>query len=88
MVQDEKVLMEVVENMPEGLTDMQKVRYVYLEVCRFFVYNPEYITVDDEKKYQIFHSDIDINEKLNHNAICSSLSKALIALLDKIRNKM
>ena len=83
MNQRNKVLNEIVINMPEGLTEIQKVRYLYLEVCRFFVYNPEYITGDGEKKKELFNQDINIDELTNNKGICSSISRALIYLLER-----
>lgn len=78
---DEKKLIEIIELMPDNLTDMQKVRYIYIEVCRFFVYNPDYITGDDEKKAELFDEDVDINDITNNKAICSKLSRVLCYLL-------
>ena len=54
MEPNDKRLIEIIERMPDNLTDMQKVRYVYIEVCRFFSYNPEYVTGDKEKKEELF----------------------------------
>ena len=54
MEANQKRLIEIIENMPQNLTDMQKARYIYLEVCKFFVYNPSYIVGDEQTKKQLF----------------------------------
>lgn len=84
MEQDEKKLIEIIERMPDNLTDLQKVRYIYIEVCRFFSYNPEYITGDKEKKEELFDQDVDIHAMMENKAICSSLSRAIIHLLREL----
>ena len=83
MDQRNKVLNEIIANMPKGLTELQKVRYLYIEVCRFFVYNPEYITGSGEKKKEIFNQDVNIDEITNNKGICSSISRALMYLLER-----
>lgn len=84
MEPNDKRLIEIVERMPDNLTDMQKVRYVYMEVCRFFVYNPEYVTGDSKKKEELFNQDVDIRAMMGNKAICSSLSRAVIYLLKEL----
>lgn len=83
MDQRNRVLSEIVKNMPKGLTKIQMARYVYLEVCRFFVYNTEYISGDNKKKEELFNQDIDIDEIVENNGICSTISRALMYLLEK-----
>ena len=84
MEANEKKLIEIIEHMPDNLTDMQKVRYVYIEVCKFFSYNPEYVTGDKDKKEELFDQDIDIHAMMEDKAICSSLSRAVIYLLREL----
>ena len=81
MEPDEIRLMEIIERMPDNLTDMEKVRYIYIEVCRLFVYNPEYITGDNEKKAELFDEDVNLNDLTNNKAICSKLARAVTYLL-------
>lgn len=82
MEPDEMKLIEIIERMPDNLTDMEKVRYIYIEVCRFFVYNTEYITGDDNEKVKLFAEDVDLNNVTNNKAICSKLSRAIAYLLE------
>ncbi|MBQ3408760.1 MAG: hypothetical protein IJH12_06135 [Clostridia bacterium] len=80
---DEKRLIQIIERMPNNLTDMQKARYIYIEACRFFIYNPEYIIGNDQKRANLFFEDIDINNIINNKAICSTISRAVIYLLQQ-----
>lgn len=75
---------DIIEKMPKDLTDMEKARYIYLEVCRFFVYDPEYLIANNDRKAEIFGEDIDIESVLKNEAVCSKISRAYMYLLDYV----
>jgi len=80
---NQKSLIEIIEKMPQNLTNLQKARYIYIEVCKFYIYNSLYIIGDNEEKTALFDEDIDINKTTSNKAICSSLSRALIYLFQQ-----
>ena len=77
------VFNSIIENMPDGLTDMEKARYLYIAVCKFYSYNPEFITGDEHIRKELFDEDVDINNIISNKGICSSISRALIGVFEK-----
>lgn len=74
--------MEILEKMPKELNDIEKARYIYIELGKYFSYDERYLTAEtlDDKRL-IF--DRDINNIDDNKAICSSISKIYVKLLNE-----
>ena len=73
----------------DSMNELEKARYIYIELCKVFSYNNIYNIIDDEEeKQKMFDKDIDINnyfidsENPNENKlICSEIAKLYVQLL-------
>ena len=72
----------------DTMSELEKARYIYIEICKVFSYNNIYNILDDEnKKQNIFDEDIDINKyyidiehPYQNKLICSHMAKLYIFL--------
>lgn len=74
---------EILESLPKDLNDIEKARYIYIGLGKYFSYDEKYLIADSmEQKKIIFNKDInDIND---NKAICSSISKIYVKLLNEV----
>lgn len=73
---------EILESLPKELNDIEKARYIYIELGKYFSYDERYLTAEtlDDKRL-IF--DKDINNIEDDKAICSTISKIYAKLLNE-----
>ncbi len=51
---------KIIEDMPKELNQIEMVRYIYIQLGKYFSYDEKYITSEsDEKKGEIFDRDIE-----------------------------
>ena len=51
---------KIIEDMPKELNQIEMVRYIYIQLGKYFSYDEKYITSEsDEKKREIFDRDIE-----------------------------
>ena len=51
---------KIIEDMPKELNQIEMVRYIYIQLGKYFSYDEKYITSEsDEKKGEIFDIDIE-----------------------------
>lgn len=51
---------KIIEDMPKELNQIEMVRYIYIQLGKYFPYDEKYITSEsDEKKGEIFDRDIE-----------------------------
>lgn len=81
---EKNLVRDIIEKMPKNLTDMEKARYIYIEVCRFFIYDPKYLLAEKNEKAEIFNEDIDISSVTKNEAVCSKIARAYMYLLDYV----
>ena len=74
----------IVETIPKNLTDIEKTRYLYLELCRKFIFDQRFATKDPVQMDRIFNKEFDFNNIDDNKAVCSMLSKMYIYLLEKV----
>lgn len=74
---------KIIEKMPDGLTQIEKARYIYIQLGKYFSYDERYITSesDDERK-EIF--DKNIGDIENDKVVCTSLSRIYENLLKRV----
>ena len=73
----------IIDEMPEGLTQIEKARYIYVQLGKYFSYDERYITSQsDEEKREIF--DRDIEDIVDDKVVCTSLSRIYENLLNRV----
>lgn len=73
----------IINEMPKNLTKIEMARYIYIQLGRYFSYDEKYFTSKtDEEKLEIFNRTED--DIVNYKAICSSLSKIYVKLLEGV----
>jgi len=73
----------IIDEMPEGLTQIEKARYIYVQLGKYFSYDERYITSQsDEEKRAIFDRDID--DIVDDKVVCTSLSRIYENLLNRV----
>ncbi len=74
---------KIIEDMPKELNQIEMVRYIYIQLGKYFSYDEKYITSEsDEKKREIFDRDIEDIE--NDKVVCTSLSRIYERLLKRV----
>lgn len=74
---------KIIEEMPEGLSQIEKARYIYIQLGKYFSYDERYITSQsDEEKREIF--DRDISDIVDDRVVCTSLSRIYENLLNRV----
>ena len=83
---------EIIENMPKGLSQLEKTRYIYLELGKIFSYNIEFFYAEDDKTLQdIYDEEITVNdiEKGKYqnkvSIVCKQASEILCEVLNDNR---
>lgn len=72
----------IIEDMPKNLTQIEKARYIYIQLGKYFSYDERYITSEsDNEKREIFDRDIEDIE--NDKVVCTSLSRIYENLLNR-----
>ena len=73
----------IIEEMPEGLTQIEKARYIYVQLGKYFSYDERYITSQsNEEKKEIF--DRNMEDIVDDKVVCTSLSKIYENLLNRV----
>ena len=68
---------ERIKKETENLNDLEKVRYIYIDLGKRFSFNMEFATANNKEQVKIYHKDRshDIEENLcNYNGICKDIS--------------
>ena len=83
-------IISIIENMPKNLTDIEKVRYLYLEIGKVISYNIEYIySIDTRYAKDIYNEKITISsiERKNYQNKIILLCKQASEILNEALNK-
>lgn len=80
---------KIIEKIPEGLSELEKARYIYIQLGKLFVFDEKYWLGNEKSKKRIYkqaiNSDIDIRKiKKGNKSICVSISKTYKRLLKQI----
>ena len=74
-----KILIEI----PENYTDIEKARYVYIQLGKYFSYDDQFLTSNNEKEKEfIFNKSID--DIVSDRVVCTLISKIYEYILNKI----
>lgn len=77
----------ILKNIPEGLSDLEKARFVYLELGKMVSFNEEYCFGNSKIKNKIYKSQTKIEDLKNikdNKIICVSLSNLYNCMMEKI----
>lgn len=90
MTQTDGVISKLLNDMPKGLTDLEKARYVYIRLGKEKSYDEEYWFANSKTREKIFktkHSTkIDFDKLVqNKKVLCTSISKIYSVILNKLR---
>jgi len=77
---------EILEKMPKDLDDFEKARYIYIELGKYYSYDEKYLIADSIEEKQIIF-DKSIEDIKDNKAICSSISKIFVKLLNEANIK-
>ena len=76
---ENKILSEI----PKNLTPIEKARYIYIQLGKYFSYDEKYITTEsEEEKKQIFNRDI--KDVKDNKVVRTSLSKIYENMLNRV----
>lgn len=76
---ENKILSEI----PKNLTPIEKSRYIYIQLGKYFSYDKKYITTEsEEEKKQNFNRDI--KDVKDNKVVCTSLSKIYENMLNRV----
>lgn len=83
---------KIIENMPKGLSQLEKTRYIYLELGKIFSFNIELFYAPDDKTLQdIYDKEITVNDIENGkyqnkvSIVCKQASEILCEVLNDNR---
>jgi len=80
---NEKRIKDLIEHIPQNFTDLEKARYIYIKLGRYFSYDGKYISSKtEEEKEGIYYKDVD--NISDDKIVCSSLSKVYAYILNKV----
>lgn len=82
---------KILENMPKNLTDLEKVRYIYLKMGDIFSYNRDFLYIDDYRYVNDMYNEVITKEKIekgNYKNKIASLCKQMSEISCETINKL
>ena len=73
--------------MPENYTDLEKALFVYLKLCRTFVYSPNFYASQQNQAANALHSDINLIQTLtptNNSVVCYQFAQVYATILKSL----
>lgn len=71
-----------IKDMPDNLNDIEKARYIYLQLGKFFSYDEQYITSGtQEKRNELFYKDFKTIK--DDKIVCATISDLYTYLLNR-----
>lgn len=78
---------EILKDMPEEFTSLQKAIYIYIKMCSLLSYDPEYFAVNQRGPLAEKHKDpnmLDMISPINNKVVCYEFSWIYGKMLDKL----
>ena len=77
------IINKILNEIPDNLTDIEKARYMYIALGKYFSYDEQFvISNSDKEKKQIF--DRNVEELVGDKAVCTSISRVYEKILNEI----
>lgn len=74
---EENEIEKIINNMPDGLSNMEKAYYIYIELGKIVSESPRYVFSNIAKKDVLYHDKID----KEYYGICKSISELYVSIL-------
>lgn len=74
---NKKSIDTIIGQIPEGLTEIEKIRYIYIKLGKYFVYNISFFINEEHKQKKMYHKKIDFKNIHTRRQICSQIAYAL-----------
>lgn len=72
-----------IKNMPENLNDIEKARYIYIQLGKYFSYDERYLTSGtQEKRDELFNKNF--KTIIGDKVVCSTISDLYTYLLNRV----
>ena len=68
---------ELIGQIPEGLNEIQTIRYIYIKLGKFFNYNIEFLFSDKKTQEHVYNKKIDLKKIDENSKICIHIAKYL-----------
>jgi hypothetical protein len=72
----------IIANMPDGLSDLYKARYLYVELAKRVSFSTKFQNTDEKTFAEMYNSVVDINTFKKNQVICRQWSQLYSQLLD------
>lgn len=81
-----KTIEEIIGDIPEGLNDIEKIRYIYLKLGKYFVYNINFVINENEdtKQKKVYKKEINLEKIHTKKYVCSQIAYALASSINKL----
>lgn len=81
-----KKIEEIIGDIPEGLNDIEKIRYIYLKLGKYFVYNINFVINENEdtKQKKVYKKEINLEKIHTRKYVCSQIAYALASSINKM----
>lgn len=75
---------KIISNMPSNLNDLEKARYLYLELGKILSFSTQFNNTDDETVYNMFTKKVDVHNLIDNQVNCRMWSQLYSQLLDVV----
>lgn len=81
-----KSIEEIIGDIPEGLSEIEKIRYIYIKLGKYFVYNINFIINqnEDEKQKRVYKKEVNLENLYTRKHVCSQIAYALAGAINKM----
>ena len=75
---------KVIDKLPQNLTEMEKARWLYIELGKHFKYNMSVFYMSEEELGKIYNEEISIDEENSNLSICKPINQIYVLLLERM----
>lgn len=68
----------------DGLSEVEKARYIYIELGKLFRYKMDYLTLYDRKQEDIYYAPVDFDNIKTNSWICVQMSNIYVEALRRV----
>lgn len=74
---------EIIGEIPDNLNEIEIIRYIYIKLGKFFIYNIEFLFSDRQMQEQVYSKKFDVNKIYKRKKICSQIADVLSQAINK-----
>lgn len=79
-----KSIQDIIGEIPEGLNEIEKIRYIYIKLGKYFIYNINFFINEEHKQQKMYNKKIDIQNIYTRKQICSQIAYALSSAINQM----